>query len=130
MIKLLKYGIFKCSCDNETLLKYDENYVNFICPRCGKKYTFGEIRRKVSRKAQEEEIGDIRRLGYNLHAETETLTINPDFTPNVGKKNEKEMSEIDRIIKTHHDEEKHAKRLLDMINYGLLPEDYYEYSDD
>jgi len=34
--------------------EYDNNYVNFICPRCGQKYTFSEIRRKVTRNSQKE----------------------------------------------------------------------------
>ena len=127
----VKYGIFKCSCDNETLLQYDKDYVNFICPRCGRKYTFGEIRRKVTRKAQKEEIGDISELGYNLHAETEVLPIDPRFTLDTKKKKEKVLTHNEIEIEKHRAELKERQRILDMIDYPelydeLVDEDIFE----
>lgn len=123
----VKYGIFKCSCDNETLLQYDKDYVNFICPRCGRKYTFGEIRRKVTRKAQQEEIGDISELGYNLHSETEVLPINPKYTVDKNKKKEKEPTAVEIMIKEHKDRKKEEKMLMDIFNH---PELYIDDNDD
>ena len=113
----VKYGIFKCSCDNETLLRYDKDYVNFICPRCGRKYTFGEIRRKVTRKAQQTEIGDITELGYNLHAETEVLPINPQFTIEENKKKEKELTPEQIAIKKHKEYVENMKKAMEIFDY-------------
>lgn len=98
----VRYNVFNCSCDDDALLKYDKNFVNLICPLCGKKYTFGEIRRKITRAQQENEIGDIRRLSYNIKAAEETVPLNPKFEPkDNSKKEKKEKSELDRLISLH-----------------------------
>ena len=123
----VKYGIFRCSCDNETLLKYDKDFVNFICPRCGRKYTFGEIRRKVTRKAQKEEIGDITEIGYNLHSETEICEINPAFTKDTKKKKEKVLTPNDIAIQKHYEEQREIQRIKDIFDY---PDLYTEFVDE
>lgn len=97
----VKFNIFNCTCNSESLLRYDANYVNLVCPLCGKKYTFGEIRRRITRKQQEEEIGDIRRLGYNLTKEEEIVTLNPEFEPKTEEKKKKEKSETDLLIEAY-----------------------------
>ena len=108
----VKYGLFTCTCDNTTMVGYDKDFVNFLCPRCGKKYTFADMRRKITIKSQEEEIGDIRRLGYVLHNAKETLPINKEFTIDHTKK-KKKMSETQRLIKEHRKEKKRLKHLYD-----------------
>ena len=123
----VRYGIFKCSCDNETLLQYDKDFVNFICPRCGRKYSFGEIRRKVTRKAQKEEIGDIATIGYNLHSDTEILPVDPRFTPDDKKKKDRELTPNDIAIIKHHEELKERQRIIDMFDY---PEIYDQLHDE
>lgn len=80
-IYAISYKLFTCNCDNMTLVQYDKDYVNLVCPRCHKKYRFADIRRKVTTQAQEEEIGDIRRLGYVLHQASEMVEDNPEFMP-------------------------------------------------
>ena len=123
----VKYGIFKCSCDNETLLKYDNDYVNFICPRCGRKYSFGEIRRKVTRKAQKEEIGDISEIGYNLHSQTEVLPIDPRFTIDEKAKKEKVLTPNEIKIQKYYEEQKAKQKMLEMFDY---PEIYDQLIDE
>ena len=123
----VKYGIFTCSCDNETLLQYDKDFVNFICPRCGRKYTFGEIRRKVTRKAQSEEIGDISQLGYILHSESELLPIDPRFTINETKKKEKVPTPNELAIEKYHKELKERQKMLDLFDY---PNTYNQLDDE
>jgi predicted RNA-binding Zn-ribbon protein involved in translation (DUF1610 family) len=123
----VKYGIFKCSCDNETLLQYDKDYVNFICPRCGRKYTFGEIRRKVTRKAQSEEIGDISQIGYNLHTDSELLPIDPRFTIDDKKKKEKILTPNEIKIQQYLDAEKERQKMLDIFDH---PELYDQITDE
>lgn len=126
----VKYGIFKCSCGTDALLKYDTDYVNFICPHCGKKYTFSELRRKVTRKSQEEEIGNILRLGYVLHSEEEVQPINSEFTKiNSGKK-KKELTGTDLLIKRYHDEQRKQQEMIDYIDYGISSKDLVEIPED
>ena len=126
----VKYGIFKCSCDNSTLLEYDKDYVNFICPRCGRKYTFGEIRRKVTRKAQMEEIGDISKIGYNLHAETETLPINNEFTIRKKKKKEKVLTPNEEAIKRYKEQLEEDREYFEHLAYPEDFENYYKIKGD
>lgn len=76
-----KMNVFSCSCSEDAILRYDSNYNNLICPLCGKKYEFGEVRRRITRKQQEAEIGDIRRLGYVIHGAEEVVSTNPEFEP-------------------------------------------------
>lgn len=98
----VRYKIFSCGCSDDALLRYDKNFVNLICPLCGRKYTFGEVRRKITKVQQEEEIGDIRRLGYNLTQSIQDVVINPEFEPNRrNKKDKKELSETEKLIREY-----------------------------
>ena len=102
------YKTFLCGCDDSTLLVYDRDYVNLVCPRCGRKYTFGQIRKRITRKVQEEEIGDIRRLSYNIHNEEEEVELVPEFEPEVKtKKHEnKKESNLKKVRKFEKMEKK------------------------
>ena len=91
----VRYNVFVCNCGDDSLLQYDKNYVKLVCPVCGRVYTFGEIRRKITKKQQELEIGDIRRLGYNLTSSEQSVDINPEFEPK--KKRKKKKSDEDKI---------------------------------
>lgn len=96
----ISYKLFTCGCDGMTLLKYDENFVDLVCPKCGRKYKFAHIRRKVTRKKQEEEIGDIRKLGYVLHNAVEMVQDVIEFLPKQERKKQqkkKRLTEMDRI---------------------------------
>ena len=100
----VQYRVFTCNCNDAAILRYDKNFVNLICPLCGRKYTFGEIRRKITRKQQEEEIGDIRRVGYNLTSEEQVVPFVPEFEPQKEKK-EKKHNEIKDLIKAYENGE-------------------------
>ena len=107
----VKYNVFTCTCSDTAILRYDSNYVNLICPECGKKYTFGELRRKITRKQQEDEIGDIRRLGYNLTEPLQEVEVVPEFEPKPEtKKKKKEKTEEDK------QKEKERKRLFKILS--------------
>lgn len=104
------YRTFLCNCDGETLLRYDKDYVNLICPRCGRRYTFGQIRKKITRKVQEEEIGDIRKLGYNLREPIETVSYNASFEPNgIVKKKKKAKDDTKAAIKAYKKRKREEK---------------------
>lgn len=81
-IYAVKYKTFVCTCDDTSVLKYDSDFVYLICPTCGKRYRFAEIRKRLSRKDQENEIGDVLRLGYTLTKAEELVPVNPKFEPN------------------------------------------------
>lgn len=114
----VKFNVSRCSCGH--FLQYDDKYVNFECPSCGKKYTFGEVRRKISRKDQENEIGDIRRLGYVLTSAEETKEINPEFTHDNSKKKKKTLSETDMYIKAYKKQKKLRKEMEDDDDFGTV----------
>lgn len=108
---------FLCDCDEEGMLRYDKNRVNLICSVCGKKHTFGEIRRRITRKAQEAEIGDIRRVGYVLTSAEQIVTKVAEFEPedpNLRKKMKKakseEMKEYEAVMKAYRKEKKMMKK--------------------
>ena len=100
------YRVFQCTCDNETLLRYDKDFVNLVCPRCGRKFTFGQIRKKITRKVQEEEIGDIREYGYNLTEPIQEVPADSRFEPDIGKKKEKKHDEVKEAIKAYKKRQK------------------------
>lgn len=116
----VKYGIFSCSCNDSALLRYDKDYNNLICPICGKKYTFGQIRKKVTRRQQEMEIGDIHELGYNIHGEVEEVDFNQKYEPKYTSFKKRKISQYD-IMKMEYKKYKKEKqerkqRMIDIIN--------------
>lgn len=100
-IYAVQYKLFVCSCSDDALLKYDNDYVNMRCPRCGRKYTFGEIRKKVTKAKQEMEIGDIRRLGYNLTQSEQLVPVNKEFEPHIEKKKKKMLTPTEEAIRNY-----------------------------
>lgn len=69
------YKTFQCSCGE--LLVYDNDFVNLYCPNCGKKYTFREVRRRITRADEAAEIGDIHDYSYTVHSSVEELEVDP-----------------------------------------------------
>lgn len=101
----VKYNIFNCDCDDTAMLRYDSQYVNLVCPECGRKYTFGELRRKISKKQQESEIGDISDLGYILHNPVEKVELIPEFEESEEIKKEKKSKRPRDIIREYEKQE-------------------------
>lgn len=97
----ISYKLFVCNCDGSTLVNYDDKFVGLVCPKCGRKYKFANIRRKVTRKKQEEEIGDIRRLGYVVHEADQIVEDVKEFLPPSELKRQKhkenKLTELDRL---------------------------------
>ena len=101
----VKYNVFNCECDDMSILRYDSNFVNLVCPNCGRKYTFGELRRKISKKQQESEIGDITRLGYVLDKPISEVELIPEFENKKVRKKAKKNSDIVKEYRKKHQEE-------------------------
>ena len=76
----VKFKTFTCQCSVSSILHYDNDFNNLICPKCGKKYAFKDIRKKISRADQEAEIGDIRQKGYTISSSYQEVPFNPNFT--------------------------------------------------
>lgn len=89
------YKKFACKCDGHTLLKYDENCVNLVCPKCKATYKFSHIRRRITKQDQIEDIGDITKLGYVVDQPVSYVDANPAFTPKT-EKEEKRKSKAQR----------------------------------
>lgn len=77
-IYALSYKQFACSCSETSFVEYDNDYVKLKCPNCGRVYTFGEIRKKITKADEEAEIGNILDYGYVLEKEMEELEVDPN----------------------------------------------------
>lgn len=79
----VSYGLFRCTCENQSFLRYDENYVNLICPTCGRSWAFGQIRKRISKEQENAEIGDIRENNYVLTKESQVMDEHPEYTTSI-----------------------------------------------
>lgn len=70
---------FTCNCSPHSVLHYDKDFNNLICPVCGKKYDFKTIRKKISREDQDAEIGDLMEKGYVISSPEQYCKFNPKF---------------------------------------------------
>lgn len=87
------YNTFKCRCPDSSILVYDDDYNNLICPTCHRKYKFSEIRKRISKEDEEKEIGDIGELGYKLHSPIEMQER--DYTKSPMKENHKKKKSVE-----------------------------------
>ena len=110
-----KFSLFMCNCEDGAFLKYDSNFVNFICPLCERKYTFGQLRRRITKEQQEEEIGDIRRLSYNMTKPIQVFEKVKEFEPQPesSKKKHKKLDDAKLLIKKIKEREKAAEDIDD-----------------
>lgn len=91
-------------CDGN--LSYDENFHNLRCPKCGRNYTFHEIRRKISRDYEEKEREAIKQIAHKLLKASQEVNI--EISTNViienTNKGEPEMSKYDDYREEHEQE--------------------------
>lgn len=92
----VSYHSFKCICDDEGILQFDRDFNYLICPYCKKKYTFGDIRRRISDDDIRKEMGNLEELGYLVHGPEEVLEVDPEKSP-VKKKKEKKKRIKDTV---------------------------------
>jgi predicted RNA-binding Zn-ribbon protein involved in translation (DUF1610 family) len=101
-----------------TIVSYDENFYNLICPKCGDKYTFLDMRRRISKEMQDKEINMGKELAYKVTKSIQEIDEdnNKEEKNNLNNEEEKEMTK------------KHDKYLIDS-NYEDLErkkeEEYY-----
>lgn len=119
------YNIFQCSCAGQGTLYYDRDFVELICPLCGNHYTFGQIRKRISRKDQEAEIGDITTKGYILTKPVQKKKFNHRFVldatdiirDEIEKDKKKEQKRLEKEMEKDDNIEFHSIReVLDYYN--------------
>ena len=112
----VQYKLFMCSCSDDAMLVYDDDFVKLICPRCGRKYTFGAIRKRFTKAQQENEIGDTDLQGYIIRKPEEVVPLIQSFEPVNGlkqNKKKKELSETKRLIREHRKAKKEGMSLYE-----------------
>lgn len=112
----VQYKLFTCSCSDDAMLVYDDDFVKLICPRCGRKYTFGAIRKRFTKAQQENEIGDTDLQGYIIKKPEEVVPLIQSFEPVNGlkqNKKKKELSETKRLIREHRKAKKEGRSLYE-----------------
>lgn len=82
----LSYKGFRCTCDAGSLLEFDRDYVNLVCPICRKKFSFDTIRRRITKEDEINEIGDIKEIGYILSSKEEEHELDPEKSEYLEKK--------------------------------------------
>lgn len=73
------YNVFTCTCSDESVLRSTHDFDKFVCPTCNRKFTFGEIRKNITREDEVNEIGDLTESGYFLTQSRQTVNFNPNF---------------------------------------------------
>lgn len=126
----VKFKTFTCQCSVDAVLHYDKDFNNLICPICGKKYSFKDIRKKISRKDQDMEIGDIREKGYVISSSYQEVDFNPNFTDGAPDKIYKELIKMKkkqdkklRLKENKYDPEDHGldvDQILEKIYSGEM----------
>lgn len=104
----LSYKGFQCTCEDEGTLEFDNDFNYLVCPFCRKKWSFGDVRKRITKADEIAEIGDIMKLGYVLKKDEEELVIDPTKSPikkdEVKKKKKKTHHiKIDKELKHEYD---------------------------
>lgn len=116
----VKFKTFTCNCSPAAFLHYDKDFNNLICPFCGKKYRFKDIRKKISRKDQEDEIGDITKKGYVISHSEETVKFNSNFTEGA---RERILKKLLKIKKKQDKKDKEASMIQKIGPEGALTDE-------
>lgn len=98
----VKFKQFTCPCSPSSMLHYDKDFNKLVCNCCGKVYTFREVRKRISRKDQDEEIGDLYQKGYLLTEKEQIRSFNPNFVlgayGTIKEKLQKEIRKSGKIL--------------------------------
>ena len=126
---------FTCPCSPSSILYYDKDFNKLVCSTCGKVYSFRDVRKRISRKDQDEEIGDLYKKGYILTKKEEKKKFKPSFVlgayGTIKSKLEKEMRKSGKTAfksifrKSQNNEEEIIPESMDDLN-ALLDSGYYD----
>ena len=117
------FKTISCPCGSLELLSYDKDYNVLICPVCGRKNTFWELRKRITRAQETAEIGDIREKGYviNDFKVDDVVKLNEKFTdiPKYLKpKQKKEKQVINKVPKEKFDDKLFLEEVDKLMNNG------------
>lgn len=130
----VKFKQFTCPCSPNSILYYDKDFVKLVCNTCGKVYKFRDIRKRISRKDQEEEIGNLYEKGYTLTKKEEKKKFNPNFVlgaySTIKSKLEKEAKKSGKqfkssLSKSQNNTDGKIPEDFDQLN-KMLDEGYYD----
>ena len=123
----LSANSFVCrACDSGSFVVYDNDFNTLVCPSCGHKYSFKQLRKTISNEAEEAEVGDISEVGYVLHAQAEDHEVDP--AKSIYMKNNEEE---DKTITNEEpiEEEEDPEDELDELSYEdrikMMEENYH-----
>lgn len=118
----VSYGTFTCTCDNSTMLEYDKTFSKFVCPNCGKTYGFEDLRSRITKRLESEEIGDIRKYGYNVVSDMQIVQYVPEFS-DIEKDNDDDiLTQNQSLIEQHEERERDLQEMLDFFDYHPMYE--------
>ena len=115
------FGTFVCSCDNITMLEYDKTFSKFICPRCSKVHTFEDLRSRITRKLESDEIGDIRDLSYNVTSAIQDVEYVSQYS-DIDDDDDDDIIENIEKIKEYEEYEKEMEEQKDLFDYHPMYE--------
>lgn len=113
----LSYKGFLCTCDDEGMLESDNDFNYFICPICRKKFSFGDLRKRITKQDEINEIGDIKEVGYVLHKDGEMLPIDYDKSPD--KRPKKDKNPKDKPVNNIEEFDDPEQAMIDKVNAFL-----------
>lgn len=116
----LSYRGFLCTCEDQGVLQYSNDFNYLRCPFCGKKWSFSDIRKRISKQDEIDEIGDIMRLGYVLTDMTQKLPIIPSESLSDKKKKKEKVfvKKEEKPKEISFDEQMESLDELDKMIYG------------
>lgn len=108
------------------ILEYDDNYHNLICPRCRHKYTFHDIRRRISRQYEERELNAIKQIAVKMSGPTLDVlnsanTIKPILNNNEGENDMKKSRLFDEDFVTDEESIDSYQDALDFLKTNDEP---------
>lgn len=69
-------------------LSYDDNFNKLICPRCGKVYTFHEIRRKIGKEYEQKELEVIKQIAFKVTKPSQEINVKDNARTTIETNNE------------------------------------------
>lgn len=121
----LSYRVFRCPCGG--ILNYDDQDYNYLrCPNCNKTYSFWDVRKRIPRTMEADEIGNMLERGYILHDTEEIVQMNPDFSE--GREKKKKRRSVDpRVEEMERTRLEYAKSIGVPKTIEEMMEDLEEY---
>lgn len=99
----LSYSVFRCPCGG--ILDYDDEDYNYLrCPNCKKVYSFWDVRKRIPRSMEANEIGDMMTRGYVLRSSKQIVQIDSKFSEGRIKKKERRVNPEYETLETKNRE--------------------------